>query len=200
MADGSAKPELLLATDSSAIPTSWSPDGKSLLYQQTTSGRPPRIWVLPVSAGVAGKPVPLHDSVAYEADAQVSPDGHWVAYVSAETGQNEVYVHPFPGPGGKERISTEGGDTVRWSHNGRELFYMLRNGLGALMAVDFQGTPQLHIGLPRVLAKTVFGTTWDPAPDGQHLLVELMGGTGQSTRVLHGISDWFEELARRVPR
>ena len=199
MADGSAKPELLLATDAAAIPSGWSPDGKSLLYSQPAAGKPPRIWVLPVSGGSAGTPAPLHDAVAYEADAQVSPDRRWVAYVSAETGQDEIYVHPFPGPGGKERISTQGGDSVRWSHDGRELFYMIRNGQGGLMAVDFQTKPQLHIGLPLAVAKTSFGTTWDPAPDGKHLLVELVAGAGQGGRVMHGISDWFDELSRRVP-
>jgi Tol biopolymer transport system component len=134
-----------------------------------------------------------------EADAQVSPDGRWVAYVSAETGQNEVYVHPFPGPGGKERVSTQGGDSVRWSHSGRELFYMIRNGQGVLMTVDFQTAPRLHIGLPQVLTKTTFGTTWDPAPDGKHLLVEITSGSTEGARVMYGIGDWFDELSRRVP-
>jgi serine/threonine-protein kinase len=199
MADGSAKPELLLATDQRALPNSWSADGRSLLYQQSGPAKPSRIWVLPVSGGAAGVPAPLHDSAASEADAQVSPDGHWVAYVSAETGQNEVYLHPFPRPGGKERVSTQGGDSVRWSHNGRELFYLLRSGQGALMAVDFQTAPRLHLGLPQVVAKTIFGTTWDPAPDGKHLLVEMIGSGTEGARVMHGISDWFEELNRRVP-
>jgi Tol biopolymer transport system component len=200
MADGSARPELLLATDSRALPNSWSPDGKALLYQQSAPGKPSRIWVLPVSGRAAGTPAPLHDSTSSEADAQVSPDGRWVAYVSAETGQNEVYLQPFPGPGGKERVSTQGGDSVRWSHSGRELFYMMvRNGQGALMTVDFQTAPRLHIGLPQVLTKTTFGTTWDPAPDGKHLLVEMTSGATEGARVMHGISDWFEELSRRVP-
>jgi serine/threonine-protein kinase len=198
MADGSAKPELLLATDSTAAPTCWSPDGKSLLYRQGAPGKLASIWVLPVLGGSGGKPVPLHDGAGSEPDAQVSPDGRWVAYVSAETGQNEAYLQPFPGPGGKERVSTGGADAVRWSHDGRELFYALRSGQdGALMAVDIQTRPQLHIGLPKVISKTPFGTTWDPAPDGKHQLVELVGGSGG--RVIEGISDWFTELSRRVP-
>jgi len=154
---------------------------------------------LPVSGGAPGTPAPLHDNATYDADAQVSPDGRWVAYVSAETGQNEVYVHPFPGPCGKERISTQGGDSVRWSHDGRELFYAIRNAQGALMAVGIQTKPQLHIGLPQMVAKTRFGTTWDPAPDGKRLLVELIASAEQGGRRMQGISDWFEELSRRVP-
>jgi eukaryotic-like serine/threonine-protein kinase len=199
MADGSAKPELLLATDSTAVATSWSPDGKALLYQQTSPGKQPKLWVLSVSGGAAGTPAPLHESVAYEADAQVSPDGRWVAYVSSETGQNEAYIQPFPGPGGKERVSTQGGDSVRWSHDSRQLFYVTRTGQGALMTVDIQTKPQLHIGLPQTLARTLFGTTWDPAPDDKHLLVEMVAGGTQGGRRLQGISDWFEELRRRVP-
>ena len=72
-----------------------------------------------------GQPVPLHDTEANESDGEISPDGKWVAYVSAESGQLEVYAHPFPGPGGKERVSTQGGNSVRWSRNGREMFYQV---------------------------------------------------------------------------
>jgi Tol biopolymer transport system component len=61
--------------------------------------------------------------VANEQDGEVSPDGKWVAYVSSESGQLEAYVHPFPGPGGKERVSTQGAFSVQRSHSGRELFY-----------------------------------------------------------------------------
>jgi Tol biopolymer transport system component len=193
-ADGSEKPELLVATDSAAEPTSWSPDGKYLLYQQVVSGFL-KIWLLPVSGGVAGKPVPLHDNTVYEGGAQVSPDGRWVAYVSNETGQKEVYIQPFPGPGGKEPVSTQGGYTVRWSRNGRELFYRSEAGL---MAMDIQTSPRLRIGLPKVISKLGLGYTWDTAPDGQHFLVEALTESGLAGR-LQGVSDWFEELRRRVP-
>jgi len=195
-ADGSAKPELLVATDSIAEPTSWSPNGKWLLYHTAASaGKPHKIWLLPLSSGAAGKPVPLHDNTVYEGDAQVSPDGRWVAYVSSETGQREVYIHPFPGPRGKERVSTEGGYSIRWSRNGRELFYRSDAGL---MAVDIQTSPQVRIGLPKVISRLGLGSTWDTAPDGRHFLVELLRGGDLGGR-LQGVSDWFEELRRRVP-
>lgn len=199
IADGSSKPELLVATDDAAAADSWSADQSLLFYHQTSPGKPRTIWVLPVSAGVAGKPSPLHEAVAFESDAQISPDGHWLAYISAETGKNEAYLQPYPGHGGKELVSTGGADSVRWSRDGRELFYLSRNGEGALMAVEAPTKPQLHIGLPVALAKTMFGTTWDPAPDGKRLLVELIPGQGESSRTVRGVSDWFEELKRRVP-
>ncbi len=101
MADGSAKPELLLATDSPPSPASWSLDGKSLLYAQADGGKPSRLWVLRVSGGAAGKPTPLHDTQAHESDGQISPDGKWVAYVSTESGQGESMCNRSPGPGAK---------------------------------------------------------------------------------------------------
>jgi serine/threonine-protein kinase len=199
-ADGSAKPELLLATAAFPSPTSWSPDGKWLLYSEAPAGKPTRIFVLPVSGRVAGKPVPLHDTDAFEGDAQISPDGEWVAYVSAESGQREVYVHPFPGPGGKERVSTAGGNAVRWARSGRELFYMIRTGGDpGIFSVDFQTTPSLHVGLPTPLVKAFFGTTWDPAPDGKRFLIEQIPGAEASGRRMDGVNDWFEELGKRVP-
>ena len=198
-ADGSGKPELLLSTDSPAILSSWSPDGKWLLYSRSEGGRPQRIWMAPVSGGVAGKPVPLHDTTAQEYDAQVSPDGRWVGYISNETGQNEAYLLPFPGPGGKERVSTQGADSVRWARSGRELFYVVRTGPGAVNSVSLQTAPQLHIGMPQTISKVSFGTTWDPAPDGKGFLVELIGGSEQGGRKMQGISDWFEELRKRLP-
>jgi serine/threonine-protein kinase len=198
-ADGSGKPELLLATDSAPTPSSWTPDGKFLLYSQGVDKKPSRIWVLPVAGGVAGKPYPLHDAQAYEADAQVSPDGRWVAYVSQETGQPEIYVQPFPGPGGKERVSTQGGDSVRWARSGRELFYRVLTGESGVMAVDFQAGPHLQLGLPKVLIKGTFGTTFDVAPDGKRFLVEMVGGTDPGGRRMVGVDNWFDELKRRVP-
>ena len=199
-ADGSSRPELLLATSAFPTPFSWSPDGKTLLYSQADSGKPSRIWVLPVPGSAPGKPVPLHDATVYESDAEFSPDGRWVAYVSVESGQMEIYVQPFPGPGAKTRVSTNGGGSSRWARSGREIFYRGASGDG-LMAVDVQTAPALHLGLPRELTKTRFGTTWDPAPDGKRFLVEQNAflAADSSGRRMVGVNDWFEELKRRVP-
>ena len=199
-ADGSGKPDLLLATDAFPSPSSWSPDGKWLLYSMTSSGKASRIYVTPVSGGAGGAPKPLHDTDSYESDAQISPDGKWVAYISAESGQQEAYVQPFPGPGGKERVSTAGANTVRWAHNGKELFYMVRSGGDpGIFSVDFQAAPSLHIGLPAPVVKAFFGTTWDPSPDGKHFLIEQIPGAEASGRRMDGVNNWFEELTRRVP-
>ena len=178
---------------------SWSPDGKFLLYSLSGGNTPARIWVLPVSGGAAGKPHPLHDAQAYEADAQISPDGRWVAYVSQETGAPEVYVQPFPGPGGKERVSTQTGVSPRWARNGRQLYYRVVTGDPAIMGVDVQTTPQLRLGLPKSVVKGVFGTTLDVTPDGKRFLVELTQATEAGGRRMIGVDNWFQELKRRVP-
>jgi hypothetical protein len=80
-----------------------------------------------------------------------SPDGHWVAYRSDETGTGEIYVVPYPGPGGKILISTEGGLYPRWSRDGRELFYRGMSIGRPMMAVDVQARPAFRAGTPKVL-------------------------------------------------
>jgi serine/threonine-protein kinase len=199
-ADGSSRPELLLETTSYPSPSSWSPDGKTLLYSQADGGKPLRIWMLPVLNGAAGKPAPLHDAAVSETNAEFSPDGRWVAYASLESGQPEVYIQPFPGPGAKTRVSTSGGVSSRWARSGREIFYQSPTNAG-LMAVDVQTVPALRLGLPRELTKTLFGTTWDAAPDGKRFLVEQNPAlaAGSFGRSMIGVNDWFEELKRRVP-
>jgi eukaryotic-like serine/threonine-protein kinase len=198
-ADGSGKPEQLLATDSTATPGSWSPDGKFLLYSQTGETKQQRILVLPVTGGVAGKPYPLHDAQASETYPEFSPDGRWVAYASAETGQQEVYVQPFPGPGARERVSAQSGGSPRWARNGRELYYQVLIGNSALMVVDVQTSPRLKLGSPRVLANGLFGSTFDTTPDGKRFLVEIIASNDQGEFRMIGIDNWFAELKRRVP-
>jgi len=197
-ADGSGKPELLATTEFAAVPSSWTPDGKTLLFSQRGADKISHIWLLPVAGEAAQrKPTLLHDTSFSEGSAEISPDGRFVAYSSLESGATEIYVQPFPGPGAKVRISTQGGSAPRWSHNGRELFYWLP-GRNALLAVDTQTTPVFRAGLPQELFKMFSGTTWDVAPDGKHFLVELFASG--STLRLETVVNWFDELRRRVPQ
>ncbi len=123
-ADGSGKPDLLVTADRAATPRSFTPDGRTLLYDATPAGEVSRIFVLLLAAsGPPGAPHPLHDTTALERDAQVSPDGRWVAYESNEAGFSEIYVQPFPGAGAKTRVSAQGGTKPRWARSGKELFY-----------------------------------------------------------------------------
>jgi len=199
-ADGSGRAELLLATDTAAIPDSWTPDGKFLVYSQPGPNKNSQLWVLPASGTEgAGKPHLLHDAPFSETGAQISPDGRWVAYVSSESGASEVYLQPFPAPGGKIRISTQGGRAPRWSRDGRELFYWAGLGTAELVSVEIQTAPIFRAGLPQSLFKLAAGTTWDVAPDAKRFLVEQIPGVEDGGRRLEAVVNWFDELRLRAP-
>ena len=195
-ADGSSKPELLLATNTVCFPDSWTPDGRTLLYHSTG---PAHIWaVRPTVNGGDGNPRLLFERSAFnETQAQVSPDGRWVAYASDDSGKNQIYVRAFPGPGGKVPISVEGGENPRWSRGGRELFY-LDPAKSRVMAVDIQAGPMFRIGQTHALFEQ-HNPDWDVAPDGQHFLVRKQPQTVQNEPKLQVVVNWFDELRRRVP-
>jgi len=192
-ADGSGKPGLLLPSQAGVFPDSWTPDGKMLLYD---TGLPAHIWMLPVG-GSGSKPRLFSETSFNESDAQASPDGRWVAYTSDESGKNQVYARPFPGPGGKTPISIEGGQEPRWPRDGRELFYR-DAGKNQLMAVDIQTAPAFQAGQPHALfeLRTV---NWDVAPDGKRFLVVKEPEATASEAKMEAVVNWFDELRRRVP-
>jgi Tol biopolymer transport system component len=195
-ADASSKPELLLATNIVSFPDSWTPDGRTLLYHSTG---PAHIWVVqPTGNGGDGNPRLLFERSAFnETQAQVSPDGRWVAYVSDESGKSQIYVRAFPGPGGKLTIAVEGGKNPRWSRGGRERFY-LNPAKSQVMAVEIQAGPMFRVGQPHALFEQR-NPDWDVAPDGQHFLVRKQPQTVQNEAKLQVVVNWFDELRRRVP-
>ena len=138
-----------------------------------------------------------------EGGAVFSPDGRWLAYVSNESGRYEIYVQPFPGPGGKWQISTEGGREPVWARNGRELFYRNSN---QMMAVEITTEPTFSAGSPRLLFEgafmsgTVFLPYYDVTPDGQRfvMLKPVESETSAPTQI-NVVLNWFEELKQRVP-
>jgi hypothetical protein len=165
------------------------------------------IWTLSLD-GRAGenKPQPFLQSGFVDTNPQLSPDGRWVAYQSNESGRVEVYVRPFPGPGGKVAISTQGGGNPRWSRAGRELFYQdLKN---RIMSVEVQTSPTWQAGLPQALFELhdathagvppgPFGFMWDVAPDGKRFLVAKTPENWAAGTTLKVVENWYEELRRR---
>jgi Tol biopolymer transport system component len=132
----------------------------------------------------------------------ISPDGRWVAYVSDESGREEIYVLAFPGPGGRWQISTQGGRAPVWSRNGRELFYSSFDG-ASLMVVDITTQPTFKAGTPRVLLEGGFrlvsgalGPSFDVSADGQRFL--MVQNNDANPTQLNVVLNWFEELKRRV--
>jgi len=119
---GAGAEELLLKNAHAKFVNDWSRDGKVLAYSE--AGVPATqsdIWLLPMNGD--RKPVPFLKTEFDESGAQFSPDGRWVAYASNESGQYEVYIRPFDGPGGKWQVSVAGGDAPCWRKDGRELYY-----------------------------------------------------------------------------
>ena len=134
-----------------------------------------------------------------KAAARLSPDGRWLAYQSNETGRREVYVQPFPGPGGKRQVSTLGGREPRWARNGQELFYREGN---KMMVVGVTTTPIFTASNPRLLFEGRFidgAKTYDVAPDGQRFLVVRPSEQEITATQIHVVLNWFEELKRLVP-
>ena len=129
-ADGSGAVERLTTSARSQTPGSWSPDGTTLAFVEEGDSKgffQFDIWVL--SIGDRKTRAVIH-TAANEMTPEFSPDGRWLAYVSNESGRNEVYVQPYPGPGERHLISTNGGEQPAWSGNGRELFYVQGGAFG----------------------------------------------------------------------
>jgi len=132
LADGSGGLERLTTSEYLQGPSSWSPDGQLLAFHEINPATGVDIWVLRLgdpsaSSGQGRKAQPFLRTPFNEASPRFSPDGRWLAYISDESGRYEIYVQPYPGPGGKWQISAEGGRGPVWNPNGRELFYRNRD-------------------------------------------------------------------------
>jgi serine/threonine protein kinase/Tol biopolymer transport system component len=166
--DGSGAEELLVTDDRGVIPSDWSRDGKTLIYQRGPLGGPFDMWLLPLEG--ERKPRML---LAHAGDGRLSPDGHWLAYDSVESGSPEVYVVPFGGGEGKWQVSPSGGNTPLWSGDGKELYYM--DGTSSIQAVPVrQAGGALQFGAPQTLVSrlTILSVPFfSVMPDGKKILV-----------------------------
>src|SRR3989441_3126013 len=119
---GAGTDELLLESGQYKVPTDWSSDGRFILFRSNDPQTGWDLWVLPVSGDK--KPFPFLKTPFEEREGQFSSDGKWIAYQSNESGRFEIYVQPFPGPGGKFQISNNGGAQPRWNKDDKEIFYV----------------------------------------------------------------------------
>ena len=174
---GTANEEPLLVSGAFKVPTDWSPDGRVLLFQ-ANDPRAKTIWDLWTCSIADRKVTPFLQTPFNEVLGRFSPDGGWVAYTSNESGKEEVYVVPFPGPGGKWQVSTAGGRVPRWTRNGREIVYQAPG--DEIMAVEVSLAPTFQAGIPRALFKANLqrppGWQFDVTPDGERFLVNLRPG------------------------
>jgi Tol biopolymer transport system component len=198
-ADGSGREERLMSMDHAIFPAWWSPDGKLLAYVDNNSSTQRDLWVLPLEGD--RKPRPLIRTPFNESAPVFSPDGRWLAYVSDESGRFEIYVQPYPGPGGKWQISTDGGTEPLWARNG-ELFYRDDS---KMMVVETTTQPSFTASKPRVLFDGPYEKTtgtlafYDASADGQRFLMLKPSESDQGATQINVVLNWFEELKRKVP-
>jgi len=181
----SVKDAELLLKSSAPQAMDWSRDGRFLLYRLFDPKTDWDFWVLPLEGDK--KPVPFLVTEFNEHDARFSPDGHWVAYDSNESGHYEVYVRSFAmnstgtavEAGGKWQISNGYGNQPCWRGDGRELYYRARD--GQVMAVEIATNPEFRPGKPQPLG-FLAGAEWDCTADGRRFLVAVPKTTGKGDR------------------
>jgi len=200
-ADGTGAEEELLSGSGRLLPMACSPDGQLLLFYRRQAGHGD-LWVLPLVG--ERKAWPLIESPFDKTAAQISPDGHWLAYASNESMRQEVFVQPFPGLGGKWQISSNGGAEPQWSRNGRQLFYL--NG-DKMMVADVGTRGGFTASAPRLLFDRPYAhgvifanerASYDVAPDGQHFLMLKADQSQSSLLELRVVLNWAQEVTRRV--
>jgi eukaryotic-like serine/threonine-protein kinase len=204
-ADGTGEEQPLTPeTIMNASPNSWSPDGKVLAFQRFSAkdGSCCEIWTVELDeAGKPREPRPVA-GVTRGLQATFSPDGRWLAYASPESGSIQIYVVPFPGPGGRWQISSRFGVEPRWSKNGHELFYL--NGTG-LVAVPYTVEKNsFQPGQPQVLFDKNFEMraplgSYDVMPDGQHFVMfQLTSGRTASASGPTVALNWIDQARQLV--
>ncbi|MEK7404638.1 MAG: hypothetical protein AAB225_05980, partial [Acidobacteriota bacterium] len=148
-ASGAGGDELVLESKANKSLEDWSRDGRYMIFTAPQPATGVDVWVLPVSPGAERKLAPLLQDPAAQDQAQISPDGRWIAYRSTESGRPEVYVQAFPPSGGKWQVSTAGGTEPRWRGDGKELFYVAGT---KLMAVEVKASgSSFEAGAPKAL-------------------------------------------------
>jgi serine/threonine-protein kinase len=197
-ADGSGAAEQLTMAAAYHSPTSISSDGKTIVFGQNSSTTGRDIGMVRLEG--ERQPEMLLQTPFDEHTGMLSPDDRWLAYVSNESGRAEIYVRPFPGPGGRVQISTEGGMQPMWSRDGRELFY--RNG-NKMMAVAITMEPELNPGKPEVLFEGGYqiggriSSNYDVTPDGRFVMIRTDEKAAPAQ--INVVLNWFEELKRLAP-
>lgn len=210
-ADGSGGTGARLSTgERGGFPATWSRADNVLVFFDFEPQNVPgsRVWTLPMDTAAEATLVKERANVNLQF-FQFSPDGRWLAYSSNQTGSEEVYVEPYPGPGAAVRISTDGGHSPAWA--GNELFYLRSaNQKFQMMAVDVDTTGSLRVGAPQALFELPASVSqasvtnplrsYDVAADGRRFIMSKLTSTPPDpVTQMHVVLNFAEELKRRVP-
>jgi eukaryotic-like serine/threonine-protein kinase len=197
-ADGSESTPVRVSPFMHLHPHGWSPDGRDLLVVRLgDDATGPDILALP--PGETSEPRPILATPAAEGGqgAALSPDGRWLAYAADPTGELEIWVRPFPGPGAPVRVSVGGGTQPVWARNGRELYWWSRSGM--IMAAAIQPGSEFDFMSPVALFESRYSRvgqppSYDVAPDGRFLMLKPPDTPAAPLTV---ITNWVAEVERR---
>ena len=212
-ADGTGDAQRLTVSKNYQLAFSWRPDGKTLAFVEFNSAVGTNFDVMTLSlegdektGWKPGTPKPFANSPSNEGYPDFSPDGRWLAYGSDESGRFEVYVRPFPGPGGKWQVSSGGGRFPKWSRSGKELFYLSPD--SKIMAATYSVSgDSFHADKPQLWSPGQFTDlgvmpNYDVHPDGKRFAVLKAPATetpsGPNNKVTF-ILNFFEALRRKFP-
>ena len=197
-ASGAGQDRLLLKSKNFMFPTDWSRDGRYLIYREIDPKTNYDVWVLPLEPLDGKQPFPVLQTEANEGAAVLSPDGQWLAYMTDESGRQEVYVQGFPGGGGKRQVSTGGGGGPQWRSDGKELYYHALD--GKLMVAPVKCGASFEMGTPvDLLEFRTSGNLTAPyyavTQDGQRFLLSTIVDT-QPNAPLTVVVNWTAELKK----
>jgi hypothetical protein len=192
-ADGTGTEKRLARSPYRQWPRSFTPDGKTLVYEQGNQDGNTDLWMLPLDG--SKPPAPVLNSRFYETNGMISPDGKWLAYCSNESEQREVYVRPFPSGDGKWQISTSGGSFPSWTKGGREILYLSRAREVVSVPIEYAG------GIRPGRGSVLFRLPKDPthvevSSDGERIATTSFGNAVDIDRLIV-VLNWFEELKGR---
>ncbi len=200
-ADGGGEEQAVAATSQSEWPSDWSRDGKYLFYDQSDPETGSDLWYLERGEDGRGwEPHPFLQEPSLQTVPKFSPNGRYVAYISNESGQREVYVQPFPEGGSKVTVSNSGGSQLRWSRDGKELFYVQGEKL-MVVAVSTEGV--FSAGLPAELFEhpglrsSLNYPNYDVSLDGQRFILPepvAYDATEAPQATIRVVLNWYAEF------
>ncbi len=192
--DGNAKPEHIAGTAASEFPTGFTLDGKELIYTKLTATTSGDVYTIPLEGG---KPRALLSTGAYEGGAQLSPDGRWMAYVSNELGNSEIFLQPYPALNQRIQVSSGGGIHPVWNPKGGEILYRSGDRIMSVRVTASPSGPVLTAPAAVISGRYAFGggltiPNFSVSSDGAHfILVKEQSGAS-----LNVVLNWFEELKK----